>query len=112
MEEVTRKGRGRPRKNLAVPNAVAEGEDASAIHDGNGTTRGVGAEPSSNGSGTAQSWLDFSHRITALTNENIGVRVAFHPDPLHDLIQGNWNVPVRRASIPSYMMGDGKVYEI
>lgn len=112
MAELTGKRRGRPRKNLDVPNAAAEGEDASNADDGIRETGGDRHTlPEDDGAeGPGMDWNRFVDVIRAKTygkgREN--VRICFHPAPESEIIAGDWNVIVRQGQV-GYLTSDGKM---
>jgi hypothetical protein len=107
MENITRPRRGRPRKNLDIPQPIEEGESASCLDNGDGETGGIGTHPQANDVRPGTGWASFSRWIESLTYQNVHIRVAYHPEPLHNVIHGNWNVTVEVGE-PAYMTKDGQ----
>jgi hypothetical protein len=82
METVTGKRLGRPRKMLAVPNAIAEGENTSAINDGNGQAGRVGATPQAGAIRQGAGWDGFVDGVKALhALTGYKLRNVYHPKP-------------------------------
>ena len=81
MEEVTRKGPGRPRKVVDVPNAIAEGEDANCLDNGDGETSGIGIETQAGDAGPGQDWNSFVARL-----KDPALRTVWFPEPKSSII--------------------------
>ena len=98
MEEQPSKRRGRPRKSLDVPNAVEEGADASNDNNGNGQVSPVGDSAPAIDVRQGEEWDSFVAGIAAETyRPGATIRVAYHPNPQAEIIQGNWNVRVEKV---------------
>lgn len=111
MDEQPRKRPGRPRKVLAVPNAVAEGEDGASIDNGDGETRRTGADAPEDDGGSCP-WDVFVGRVQGLTyTRGCGICIAYHPAPKSDTIAGNWTVLVRHGML-GWSDSHGTVNEI
>ena len=98
MEEQSAPRRGRPRKVVAVPNAVDEGADAHIQHDGNreagGTRTESQADPGRAGKGLP--WVDFVAKIAEIhrTKGRSYMAKAFHPAPEADNLGDNIVTPI------------------
>ena len=98
MEELSGKRRGRPRKVVDLPNAVEEGADASDNNNGDGQVSEVGDSAPAVDVRQGEEWDSFVAGIAAETyRPGSTIRVAYHPNPQADVIQGNWNVRVEKV---------------
>lgn len=95
MEKQPRKGPGRPRKDLAVPNAAEEGQESPDNDTGDGKARSVGSAVQAEPVRQNESWDQFHERIRHLAHKEPRLRNVWHPDPVHNLVMcanGNINV--------------------
>lgn len=98
MDELTSKRRGRPRKPVDVPNAIEEGADALNNDSGNGEVGAVGDSAPAVNVRQSEDWDTFVAGIAAETyRPGSTIRVAYHPNPQAEVIQGNWNVRVEKV---------------
>lgn len=98
MEELSGKRRGRPRKVVDLPNAIEEGADASDNNNGNGQVSEVGDSAPAVDVRQSTDWDSFVAGVIAETyRPGSTIRVAFHPEPKEEIIQGNWNVRVEKV---------------
>lgn len=113
MEAIPRKRPGRPRKVLAVPNAVEEGADALDNNAGDGQVGGVGVAAQAIPVRPAQGWSDFVGRVIDLHNSTQwAVRHVYHPCPEQGIIpHDNGSIVVSRGEIKA-ILKDGKTVEI
>lgn len=94
MEEITRKGPGRPRKSVDVPAAAAQAAATTQDDDGDGETRpaGAGAQAQLEGEGA---WNVF---VTAVKHKaSIKGRsycTVTHPAPIEPVISAEWDIAV------------------
>lgn len=98
MEEQPRKRQYRKRSTLDVPNAVAEGADASDNNAGDGQVSSVGDSTPAVDVRQSTDWDSFVAGVVAETYlPGSTIRVAYHPNPQAEIIQGNWNVRVEKV---------------
>ena len=94
MAEQPRKGPGRPRKSVAVPDDAAQGQGAPSDDFGDGDAGKVGTSAPAD-SGGQGSWLAFEGRVIAETHKRgRGFVKVWHPEPLASVIHGQWPVSV------------------
>ena len=97
MEEQPRKRQYRKRVAVDVSNAVEEGADALNNNNGDGQVSAVGDSVPAVNVRQSEDWDSFVAGIAAETyRPGSTIRVAYHPNPQADIIQGNWNVRVEK----------------
>lgn len=97
MEEQPSKRQYRKRKPVDVFNAVEEGADASNDNNGDGQVSPVGDSAPTVDVRQSEGWDSFVSRVAAETyRPGSTIRVAYHPNPQAEIIQGNWNVRVEK----------------
>lgn len=113
METVTGKRLGRPRKMLAVPNAIAEGESTSAIDNGNGQAGGVGTAPQAGPIRQSAGWDGFVDGVKALhALTGYKLRNVYHPAPEASVIaHENGSINVFVGDVRG-TLSDGSTVEI
>lgn len=95
MENITSKRRGRPPKNLGVPNAVEEGEDAPGIDVAGRESSGAGSEPPQDSRPEGSGWLGFVDRVKAkAANSGRGFDRVTYPAPESEIIDADWPIKV------------------
>ena len=118
MEDITRKGRGRPRKAVAVPDAVAEGADASSLDTGDGQAGRVQPEARANDGREDQSGdsmlfisseqlCDF---VLSANSWNRRIIAVFHPEPHTDVFHTDKFGGIRiEKGEPGYQLQTGEI---
>lgn len=96
METLTGKRRGRPRKAVDLPPAIAEGEEATRIHDGNGQAGGTGPSAPALDPEPGSEWDRFVEDMTAVINKLPFEHVNYATYPEKEgIIRAQHTVPVK-----------------
>lgn len=118
MENITSTRRGRPRKAVAVPNAVAEGQDASSLDPGNGEASGVQPEARAIDGGQDKGWASkfpvnseqLCEFVLAANSWERRIVTVFHPEPHTDVFHTDKFGGIRvEKGEPGYQLQNGEL---
>lgn len=113
METIAPARRGRPRKNIPVPQPIAEGESASSLNIGDWQVSGAGIETQANAIRPGEGWADFVDRVIALhRTSGWALRHVWHACPMQGVIEHeNGSIVVSQGESKAYL-NTGEFVEI